>query len=383
MSTNVPLLNLKPQYEAIRDEVDAAIRRVVESQQFILGSEVEALEREIAEYCGVRHAVGCSSGTDALLLSLMALDIGQGDEVVTTPYTFFSTVSSIVRVGARPVLADIEPESYNIDPDQIERHVTGRTKAVIVVHLFGRPADMDRIWKIAQRYGLNLIEDACQALGAEYHGRRAGSLGDLAAFSFFPSKNLGGFGDGGMVTTNSGELAAKLRRLRVHGMERKYYHEEVGINGRLDALQAAVLRVKLRHLDDWTAGRQSNARHYRHLFRRPGLQQLVRCPVEPQGLRHVFNQFVIRVPAEHRDRLRNHMSEQGIGTEIYYPVPLHLQPCFKELGYRPGCFPESERAAAETIALPVFPELTEAQRDAVVASIADYFAKAGLLKPAA
>ncbi len=372
MNPTVPLLDLRAQLETIREPVNEAIARVVESQQFILGPEVEALEHEMAEYCGARYAIGCSSGTDALLLALMALDIGSGDEVITTPYTFFATVGVITRLGARPVFVDIEPESFNIDPAAIAPKITSRTRAIVPVHLYGRTGEMGLISEAASRHGIPVIEDACQAVGAEYQGRRTGTLGTMAAFSFFPTKNLGGFGDGGMITTNNRMLAEKIRKLRVHGMEPKYYHQSVGINGRLDALQAAVLRVKLQRLDAWTTARQSNARRYQTLFESQGVSSWVTPPSEPSGGRHVFNQYVIRVPAGHRDALRRHLADRGVGTEIYYPVPLHLQDCFAGLGYKRGDFPESERAAAETIALPVYAELSADQQNHVVASIADY-----------
>jgi dTDP-4-amino-4,6-dideoxygalactose transaminase len=372
MNPSVPLLDLRAQFESIREPVNEAIARVVESQQFILGPEVEALERELGEYCGARYAIGCSSGTDALLLALMALDVGPGDEVITTPYTFFATVGVITRLGAQPVFVDIEPESFNIDAAGIGPKITSRTRAIVPVHLYGRTAEMTAISETAARHGIPVIEDACQAIGAEHHGRRAGTLGTMAAFSFFPTKNLGGFGDGGMVTTNNRTLAEKLRRLRVHGMEPKYYHQAVGINGRLDALQAAVLRVKLRHLDAWTAARQANARRYRTLFESHGVSGWVTAPQEHSGMRHVFNQYVIRVPAGHRDDLRKQLATSGVGSEVYYPVPLHMQECFASLGHSRGDFPESERAAAETIALPVYAELTADQQNHVVTCIAEY-----------
>jgi dTDP-4-amino-4,6-dideoxygalactose transaminase len=372
MNPVVPLLDLRAQFATIREPIYEAMQRVVESQHFILGPEVEALEREGAEYCGARRAVGCSSGTDALLLALMALDVRSGDEVITSSYTFFATAGVIARLGARPVFVDIDPESYNIDAVAIAAKITPKTKAIIPVHLYGRTADMELILALAERHGVAVIEDACQAIGAEYRGRRAGTLGHVAAFSFFPTKNLGGFGDGGMITTNDEKIAEKIRILRVHGMEPKYYHRWVGIMGRLDALQAAVLRVKLPYLDSWTAGRQANARCYASLFEARGLTDWVKAPREPSGMRHVFNQYVIRVPASHRDPLRKHLQARGVGTEIYYPVPLHLQECFAELGHRAGDFPHAERAAAETIALPVFPEMTPSQQLHVVNSIADY-----------
>ncbi len=374
MNTVVPLLDLRAQFATIREPIYQAIARVVDSQQFILGPEVEALEREVAEYCGAKYAVGCSSGTDALLLALMAVGLQAGDEVITTPYSFFATAGVISRLGARPIFVDIDPESFNLDAAAISAKITPRTKAIIPVHLYGRTAEMELISAVAARHGLAIIEDACQAIGAEYRGRRAGVLGHLAAFSFFPTKNLGGFGDGGMITTHDASLAGKLRILRVHGMEPKYYHRCVGIMGRLDALQAAVLRVKLRYLDIWTAGRQANARCYATLFSSRRLIPWITLPQEPTAVRHVFNQYVVRVPAAHRDGLRRFLSEQGVGTEVYYPVPLHLQECFAGLGYQAGDLPHAERAAAETIALPVYPEMTSAQQMHVVDAIARYVA---------
>ncbi len=365
----VPALDLKSQYQSIREEIDPVVRRVIESQMFIQGAEVAQLEAEVAEYCGASFGIGCASGTDALLLPLMAMEIGPGDEVITTPYTFFATAGSIWRTGARPVFVDIEPETYNIDPSQIEAAITERTKAIIPVHLYGQSADMDAIDAIADRHGLFVLEDAAQAIGAGYQGRRAGVLGQVAAFSFYPSKNLGGFGDGGMMTTDDPALARKLARLRVHGMEPKYHHQEVGINSRLDALQAAILRVKLRHLNAWTEGRRAAAGRYNRLFGEMGLDGFATLPIERPGHHHVYNQYVIRVPAESRDGLRAHLSADQVGTEIYYPIPLHLQNCFTAMDHRPGDFPVAEAAARETIALPMYPELTEVQQAHVVGSI--------------
>ena len=364
----VPALDLKAQYQSIREEIDLVVRAVVESQYFILGPEVAGLEAEVADYCGVAHGIGCSSGSDALLLPLMALDIGPGDEVITTPYTFFATAGAIWRTGARPVFVDIDPLTYNIDPALLEMAITPRSRVVIPVHLYGQAAEMDAINEIAANYGLTVLEDAAQAIGAAYHGRRAGGLGHVSAFSFYPSKNLGGFGDGGMVTTNDPDLARKLGRLRVHGMEPKYYHHEVGYNARLDALQAAVLRVKLRHLDDWTEARRQAAARYQSLFQEEDLAGVV-LPTEQPDHFHVYNQYVIRVPASARDALRAHMTTRRIGTEIYYPIPLHLQTCFASLGHKPGDFPHSETAARETLALPMYPELSETAQQYVVGTI--------------
>ena len=363
----VKLLDLVPQYVGIRDEIGAAIDEVLSTQQFILGKKVEELEAAIARYCGVEHAVGVASGTDAILLSLMALGVKEGDEVVTTPYTFFSTVSSITRLGARPVLADIDPRTYNIDPDRVSKLLTLKTKAILVVHLFGQIAEMDAISEAAGRSGIPVIEDACQSIGARYRGKRAGSIGAAGCLSFFPSKNLGGFGDGGMIVTDDTPLADAARMLRVHGGRERYYHDVVGINSRLDALQAAVLLVKMKHLDGWHEGRRCNAAYYdRELSKVAG----VTIPwVEPRN-ESVYNQYVIRV--KERDALREHLRERGVGCDVYYPVPLHLQKCFAFLGGKTGDFPESERAARETLALPVYPELGTAEKEYVVSSVRDF-----------
>lgn len=366
-SMTVKLLDLVPQYVEIRDEIRSAIDEVLSTQQFILGKKVEELEAAIARYCGVKHAVGVASGTDAILLSLMALGVKEGDEVVTTPYTFFSTVSSITRLGAKPVLADIDPRTYNIDPGRVSKLVTRRTKAILVVHLFGQIAEMDAISESAGRSGIPVIEDACQSIGARYRGKRAGSLGAAGCLSFFPSKNLGGFGDGGMIVTDDAPFSDTVRMLRVHGGREKYYHDVVGINSRLDALQAAVLLVKLRHVDAWHEGRRSNAAYYdRELSKIAG----VTVPyVEPHN-ESVYNQYVIRV--KERDALRDHLRSRGVGCDVYYPVPLHLQKCFAFLGGKAGDFPESERAARETLALPVYPELGTAEKEYVVSCIRDF-----------
>lgn len=370
----VPLLDLKAQYATIREETRAAMDRVAESQYFILGPEVKALEAEVAAYSQCRYGIGVSSGTDALLVAMMALNIGPGDEVITTPYTFFATAGCIARLGAKAVFVDIDPASYNIAPAGIERAITARTRAIIPVHLYGQMADMEPIMAIAERHNLPVIEDGAQAIGAEYHGRRAGSIGQLSCFSFFPSKNLGGFGDGGMVTTNDSTLAEQITLLRGHGAKPKYYHKFVGGNFRLDAIQAAVLRVKLPHLDDWTAGRQRNAATYRQLFAEMGLTDVIGLPAELPHMRHIYNQFIIRCPD--RDGLMKHLKQHDIGSEIYYPVPMHLQECFADLNYRPGDFPESERAAKETLAIPIYPELTAAQQESVVAAIAQFYQRA-------
>jgi len=371
----VPALDLKAQYATIRDEIDRVVRAVVESQYFILGPEVAQFEAEAAAYCEVPHAVGCASGSDALLLPLMARGIGPGDEVVTTPYSFFATAGAVWRTGAKPVFVDVEPDTLNLDPAKLEAAITPRTKAIIPVHLYGQVADMDPINAVARGRGLFVLEDAAQAIGAGYKGRRAGGLGDAAAFSFYPSKNLGGFGDAGMVTALDEDLARSVARLRVHGMEPKYHHHEVGFNSRLDALQAAILRVKLRHLDDWTAARRAAAEGYRSLFDDAGLAAAVQLPVERPGHHHVYNQFVILVADGARDPLRDHLAARGIGTEIYYPIPLHLQRCFASLGHAPGDFPVAEAAARRSLALPIYPELTEAARRHVVGAIAEFYAR--------
>lgn len=376
----VPLLDLKQQYQSIKDECLAVTEKIYESQQFILGPYVERLEDEIAGYCGTRYAVGVSSGTDAILLSLMAAGIGRGDRVITTPYTFFATAGCIARIGAVPVFADIDSETYNISPEQIEAAVRGlennersSVKAVMPVHLYGQCADMDSVNRLARENGWLVIEDAAQAIGAEYKGQRAGSMGDFGCFSFFPSKNLGGFGDGGMVTTDSKEHYEMLKILRVHGGHPKYYHKYIGGNFRLDALQAAIVSIKLARLDRWTAARQKNAARYRKMFKDFGLSEKIVCPAET-GDRHIYNQFVIFVGRGDRDKLREFLTSAGVGNEIYYPVPLHLQQCFSYLGYLKGQMPESEAAAESTLAIPVYPELTRDQQEYVVEQIRAFYA---------
>jgi dTDP-4-amino-4,6-dideoxygalactose transaminase len=382
----VPLLDLKPQYRALKPELDAALLRVSESQYFILGPEVKALEAATAKYSGCRYGIGISSGTDALLVALMALEIGAGDEVITSPYTFFATAGTIARVGARPVFVDIEPTTFNIAPEAIERFIAGcerrgealincatggRVRAIMPVHLYGQMADMTSIMAIASRHGLRVIEDAAQAIGAEdAQGRRACSIGDVGCLSFFPTKNLGAFGDAGACVTNDEALAGKLLKLRVHGMEPKYYHELIGGNFRLDEIQAAVLNVKLPHLDSWSAARQRNAAFYDAAFAAAGLQEIVTPPPAPRGARHIYNQYCIRVAR--RDELRAHLAAAGVGVEIYYPLPLHMQQCFAYLRHRPEDFPESLRAARESLALPIYPELVEQQLQYVVDSIAQF-----------
>ncbi|MCA1561337.1 MAG: DegT/DnrJ/EryC1/StrS family aminotransferase [Acidobacteria bacterium] len=368
-STAVPLLDLQQQYGALRDELLAAIIRVCDSQRFIMGPEVEALERELARELAVEHAIAVSSGTDAILAALMALGIGPGDEVVTSTFSFFATAGCVARVGATPVLVDIDPVTYNIDPGALHAAITPRTRAIIPVHLYGLCADMDPVLATASAAGVAVIEDACQAIGAEYKGRQAGSMGTAGCFSFFPSKNLGAFGNAGLVTTQDSTLGAEVRLLRNHGAEPKYHHKRIGGNFRLDALQAAVLRVKRPHLRRWTDGRRMNAARYVRLFTEAGLAGHIVLPVEPPGFRHIYNQYVIRV--RDRDRVRAHMTAAGVGTEIYYPVPFHLQECFASLGYRRGAFPHAEAAADTTLALPIYPELTVDQQSAVVAAVAD------------
>ena len=371
----VPLLDLQAQYATIRDEVRTAIDGVFETQQFVLGLEVEALETEIARYSQAQFAIGCASGSDALLLALMSCGVGRGDEVITTPFSFFATASAIVRLGARPVFVDIDERTYNINSSLVADAITDHTKAIVPVHLYGQCAEMDPLIALGQQRGVSIIEDAAQAIGAEDGGRRAGSMGAIACFSFYPSKNLGGAGDGGMLVTNDREHAQRLRMLRVHGEETKYFHQLVGINSRLDALQAAVLRVKLRHLDDWVDARQVNARRYEVMFGDAGLSDEIDLPFVRSNRRHVFHQFVIRVRDGRRDALRAYLGERSVGAEVYYPVPLHLQKCFSNLGYAEGNFPASELAARETLALPIYPELTEEQRHFVVGTIRQFFLK--------
>ena len=366
----VPLLDLKAQNAPLRDEILAAIARVCDSQRFIMGPEVDALEHELAAMLGVRHTVAVSSGTDALLVALMALGISRGDEVITSPFSFFASAGAIARLGATPLFVDIDVATYNVDAGRIGAAITPRTKAILPVHLFGLPADMGPIADAASRAGIPIVEDAAQAIGATYKGQPAGGIGACGCFSFYPSKNLSAFGDAGLVTSNDHELAERVRRLREHGMEPKYHHSMIGGNFRMDALQAAILRVKAPHLPAWSGARRENATRYRTLFRDAGLTDHITLPVEPPDRHHIFNQFVIR--AARRDDLRAHLTERGIGTEIYYPVPLHLQACFGYLGHRRGDFPEAERAAAECLALPIYGELTLAQQRVVVGAIAEF-----------
>jgi len=368
-----PLLDLRAQFATIRDEVMDAIARVMESQIFIMGPEVEALERELAAYTGARHAIACASGSDALLLSLMALDIGPGDEVITVPFTFVATAGSVARLRGTTVFVDVDPVTYNLDPARLEGAITPRTKAIMPVHLFGLAAEMKPILEIAERHNVPVIEDAAQAIGAKYQGRQAGTMAGFGCFSFFPSKNLGGAGDGGLITTHDPARHAKLRVLRNHGSHSKYDYDVIGMNSRLDALQAAILRIKLRHLDDWATGRRRNADIYRALFAEFGLNDVIGVPSGPENCFHVYNQFTIR--CAQRDALKDHLRQNGIPSEIYYPRPLHLEPAFRSLGYKAGDFPESERACAEVLSLPIYPELKREQLRDVVATIADFFGR--------
>ncbi|MGO9056301.1 MAG: DegT/DnrJ/EryC1/StrS family aminotransferase [Candidatus Binataceae bacterium] len=366
----MPLVDLKAQFATIRSEVMAAIEAVMERQQFIIGPEVHQFEQEMASYVDARAAVGCGSGSDALLLALMGLGIGPGDEVVTTPFTFVATVGAIARLGAKPVFADIEPQTFNIDPGSIEKVLSRSTRAIIAVHLFGLSADLAPIMALAKPRGIAVIEDAAQAIGARYQGTRVGGLAAAGCFSFFPSKNLGGIGDGGLITTNDAALAQRIRLLREHGSARKYHYETIGFNSRLDEIQAAVLRVKLNHLDRWTVARRAKAARYRELFAERGLQAFVHAPLEPPGYEHVYNQFVIRCPR--RDDLQNFLARHRIPTAIYYPSPLHLQPAFAYLGYRPGQFPHAEAASREVLALPLYPELHDKHQTAVADAISRF-----------
>jgi dTDP-4-amino-4,6-dideoxygalactose transaminase len=371
-SIKVPLLDLRAQHAALREELRAAIDRVLDSQQYVLGAEVEQLETEVARYCETRFAIGCASGSDALLLVLMALGVRAGDEVITTPFTFFATVSAVTRLGAHARLVDIDPQTFNIDPDKIENLINNRTRAIMPVHLYGQCAEMDKINEIAARHNfIPVIEDAAQAIGAEDNRRRASSMSLAGCLSFYPTKNLGATGDAGMIVTDDEELTARLRTLRVHGETARYFHKYVGINSRLDALQAAVLRVKLPYLDRWSAARARNAARYDEMFVEAGLTDTITLPFVRPNVRHIFNQYVVRAPR--RDELIEHLKEHGIGAGIYYPLPLHLQECFSFLGYKAGDFPEAERAAHEVLALPIYPELTEEQLRYVVTAIRSFY----------
>jgi len=364
---NVPLLDLQAQYAALRDELQQAVERVMSSQRFVLGDEVRGLESSIAEYCQTKHAIGCASGSDALLLALMALDIKAGDEVITTPFSFFATGACIARLGARPVFVDVDPLTYNLDPSRVADAITPRTKVIMPVHIYGQCAQMDPLL----RHGIPVVEDAAQAIGATDNGRRAGSMGAIGCFSFYPTKNLGGAGDGGILTASDDEVAARLRRLRTHGGSNEYEHEEVGINSRLDELQAAVLNVKLPRLDPWSDERARKAEIYTKLLNDADLRFPLTTPhVRPDG-RHIFHQYVIRVPGN-RDALMEHLKTHSIGSKVYYPIPLHLQKCFEYLGYKKGDFPQAEAAANETFALPCYPELTEEQQVYVIDTIKSF-----------
>jgi dTDP-4-amino-4,6-dideoxygalactose transaminase len=369
VSNGIPLLDLKRQYAQIGDKIEAAVIESARSTQYILGKTVSDFEEQAAAYCGADHAIGVTSGSDALIVALMAEGIGLGDEVICPPFTFFATAGAIHRVGARPVFVDIEPVGFNLDPELLEAAINKNTRAIVPVHLFGQAAEMDAIMRIAEKHGLCVIEDGAQAIGSEYKGRRVGSIGHYGCFSFFPSKNLGCLGDGGLVTTNDPDRNAKVRMLRNHGMEPKYYHEVVGGNFRIDALQAAVLSVKLPYLDGWTEGRQENATRYRELFAQaeiPGIE----LPTELSERRHIYNQFTIRIGNGRRDVALTHLREKNIGCDIYYPVPLHMQKCFADLGGAAGDFPVSERAAAEVLSIPIFPELSGEELATVVDQLA-------------
>jgi dTDP-4-amino-4,6-dideoxygalactose transaminase len=375
----IPILDLKAQYASIKDEIQAVLERVLESQQFILGPEVESLEKELAEYCQCDYAFGVSSGTDALLLSLMAIGIQPGDEVITSPYSFFSSSGSIARMGARPIFVDIDPATLNLQPNYIASKITPRTKAILPVHLAGQVANMDPILDLAKQYGLVVIEDACQAIGADYKGHRAGSMGNLGCFSFFPSKNLGGYGDSGLVTCNEAVLAEKVALLRNHGQRPKYHNLVLGGNFRMDAIQAAVLRAKFKHLEQWTEARRKHAEDYRNLFNEReilislselGQRKGIVLPEEVGSGRHIYHLYIIR--SMYRDELALELKANGISTEVYYPVPLHLQVCFTNLGYRQGDFPESEKASQQTLALPIYPEMTYDMQVRVADTIADF-----------
>ena len=371
----VPLLDLAEQNKALRPEIESALGRVLDTNAFILGAEVKSLEDELAAYCGTKYAIGCASGSDALLLALMAVGVKAGDEVITTPYSFFATVSAITRIGARPVFVDIDPATFNLDISQVEAAISDRTTAIQPVHLYGQCADMVELNKLMSKHGIPVIEDAAQAIGADENGVRAGAMSEVGCFSFYPSKNLGGMGDGGFMTTNDEEIARKLSALRVHGSEERYYHKWVGLNSRLDGFQGAILRVKLPHLDAWSDKRKSNADRYRELFIDAGLTEQIELPFERENCRHIYNQFVIRAPGK-RDELRQFLAAADVGTDIYYPVPLHLQECFDYLGYREGQFPESERAAHESLALPIYPELKREQLEYVVDKVREFFEQA-------
>lgn len=377
MTSGVPLCGLQLQYQALRPQIEEAIARVLASGHFIMGPEVAALEKEVAQYCGAAYAIGCSSGTDALLLALQALEIGPGDEVILPPFTFFGSAGVVCRLGARPVFADIDACTYNLDPMQVENKITSRTRAIIAVHLFGQCADMEPLWNVAERHGLPVIEDAAQALGAEYQGKRAGTLGAIGCFSFYPTKNLGAYGDAGIVVTDDPDWAERMACLRVHGMEPKYFHKYLGWNARLDALQAAILRVKLPHLEAWTRARQAAAQRYNTLIEENFLTNFLTRPHVMPHRRHVFHQYVVRVADNQRDALMAHLKSRNIGCEVYYPLSLHRQECLAYLGYRDGDFPASEEASHSVLALPMFPELTADQQAHVIGSCAEFLRQRG------
>lgn len=371
----VPMLDIERQNGPLRAEILAAMAEVVDSGRFVFGPECLALEAAVAEYCGAKHAVGCASGSDALLLALMALDVGPGDEVIMPSFTFFATAGAVARLGARPVFVDLDPETMNIDPKLIEQNITRHTRAILPVHLFGQCADMTAINAIAAAHKLPVIEDAAQSIGAEHRGQRTGAMGTMGCFSFYPTKNLGGFGDGGMLTTNDEELAKRLRILRDHGQSPRYYHSLVGLNSRLDTIQAAVLGIKLRFVDAWAEGRQKQAEAYLQQFTVAGLDRVLRLPSATAGDRHVWNQFTIRIPHGQRDALQQYLAQHQVGSAIYYPVPLHLQECFVALGYEPGSLPVTEQCAREVLSIPVFPELTSDEHRTVVGRICEFFAQ--------
>ena len=370
---NVPLLDLQAQYASLKDGLHQAIERVMVSQRFVLGDEVRELEASIADYCQTKHAIGCASGSDALLLALMALDVKSGDEVITTPFSFFATAAAITRLGATPIFVDIDPQTYNLDTSRVADAITSRTKAILPVHLYGQCTQMDPLLELVQGERIAVIEDAAQAIGSTDNGRRAGSMGLVGCFSFYPTKNLGGAGDGGILTTNDDEMNQRLRRLRTHGGMNEYEHSEVGVNSRLDELQAAVLNVKLPRLDEWSDARARKARLYSEMLEKSDLSFPLIAPAIRTDGRHIFHQYVIRVPGN-RDALIQHLKARGVGTKIYYPIPLHLQECFSYLGYKEGDFPESESAACETLALPIFPEMTDEQQAYVVDAIRSFTA---------
>lgn len=372
---SVPLLDVNRGNAPLREEILAALTRVVDSGRFLFGPDVQHLEKSIAALSGTQHAIGCSSGSDALLLALMALDIGEGDEVIVPSFTFFATASAAWRLGVKPVFVDIDPRTFNLDPQQVEDAITPLTRAIIPVHLFGQCADMDALGQIADRHGLHVIEDAAQAIGAKFNGRPSGSMSAVSCLSFYPTKNLGACGDAGMLTTNDASLAERLRLFSVHGMNPRYYHQVVGIASRLDSIQAAVLNVKLTRLAAWTAARAANARRYDELFTDAGLADRIVLPHTDERCEHVWNQYTIRIPHGQRDAVKAQLSAAGVGSEIYYPVPLHRQQCFQSLNYGPGSLPETERAASEVLSLPIFPELTAAEQETVVARLAEILAK--------